>query len=220
MVARGWSAWLAFTNSNPWTGSTWSPWRTRPRLFAGSRALLAGRDSRGAAAAAPPVPPRSRRRPAGPHPGRPGRPSCGWRRPTVHTCAPAPRGIDPRARARSSGAETLVDTVDVFWASVDAPPPSGEQCPPNRIDEDERRPSSHRGKVRGRPRGHPHGAPRRHAQEDRPMGAYYVGLDVHSRETVFVIQDEAGHVMARGTVPTTTDGLARLCREHRLASGT
>src|SRR5262245_25934490 len=90
----------------------------------------------------------------------------------------------------------------------------------HRIDEDERRPSSHRGKVRGRPRGHPHGAPRRHAQEDRPMGAYYVGLDVHSRETVFVIQDEAGHVMARGTVPTTTDGLARLCREHRLASGT
>ena len=28
MVARGWVAWLAFTNSNPSTGSTWSPWRT------------------------------------------------------------------------------------------------------------------------------------------------------------------------------------------------
>jgi transposase len=52
------------------------------------------------------------------------------------------------------------------------------------------------------------------------MGAYYVGLDVHSRETVFVIQDEAGSVVARGAIPTTPEGLARLCREHQLAPGT
>ena len=29
------------------------------------------------------------------------------------------------------------------------------------------------------------------------MGAYYVGLDVHSGETVFVMQDEAGTVVGR-----------------------
>jgi transposase len=98
--------------------------------------------------------------------------------------------------------------------------PLAVHCPRKRIDEDERRSSSHRGKVRGTPRGHPYGAADVQREEDRPMGAYYVGLDVHSRETVFVIQDEAGSVVARGAVPTTPEGLARLCREHQLAPGT
>ncbi len=48
------------------------------------------------------------------------------------------------------------------------------------------------------------------------MGAYYVGLDVHSRETVFVIQDEAGTTVGRGAVPTTPEGLARVCRDYQL----
>ncbi len=52
------------------------------------------------------------------------------------------------------------------------------------------------------------------------MGAYYVGLDVHSRETVFVIQDEAGTVVGRGTVPMTPEGMARLCRDYQLPPGT
>jgi hypothetical protein len=51
------------------------------------------------------------------------------------------------------------------------------------------------------------------------MGAYYVGLDVHSRETVFVIQSEDGTIVARGTVPTTPDGLARVCHDHQLPPG-
>jgi transposase len=52
------------------------------------------------------------------------------------------------------------------------------------------------------------------------MGAYYVGLDVHSQETVFVIPDEAGTVVPRGSVPTTPEGLGAPCREHQLAPGT
>jgi transposase len=52
------------------------------------------------------------------------------------------------------------------------------------------------------------------------MGAYYVGLDVHSQETVFVIQDEAGTIVGRGAVPTTPEGLARLCSDYHLPAGT
>jgi transposase len=52
------------------------------------------------------------------------------------------------------------------------------------------------------------------------MGAYYVGLDVHSRDSVFVIQDEAGAIRGRGVVPTTPAGLAQLCQEHQLPPGT
>jgi hypothetical protein len=39
------------------------------------------------------------------------------------------------------------------------------------------------------------------------MAQYDVGLDVHSKESVFVIQDVDGPVVARGAVPTTPDGL-------------
>jgi hypothetical protein len=43
------------------------------------------------------------------------------------------------------------------------------------------------------------------------MGAYYVGLDVHSRETVFVIQDSTGTVVGRGALPTRPEAFARMC---------
>jgi hypothetical protein len=36
-----------------------------------------------------------------------------------------------------------------------------------------------------------------------PMKAYYVGLDVHSKKSAFVIEDEAAKVIAQGEVPTT-----------------
>ena len=39
------------------------------------------------------------------------------------------------------------------------------------------------------------------------MQSYYVGLDVHSRESVFVVENEAGAIVARGSVPTTINGL-------------
>ena len=38
------------------------------------------------------------------------------------------------------------------------------------------------------------------------MQSYYVGLDVHSRESVFVVENEAGAIVARGSVPTTITG--------------
>ena len=52
------------------------------------------------------------------------------------------------------------------------------------------------------------------------MGAYYVGLDVHSRDTVFVIPDEAGAIIGRGTVPTTPEAFARMCHQYQLPPGT
>jgi hypothetical protein len=52
------------------------------------------------------------------------------------------------------------------------------------------------------------------------MAAYYVGLDVHSRDSVFVIQDEAGAILGRGMVPTTPEGFARLRDEHHVPPGT
>ena len=42
------------------------------------------------------------------------------------------------------------------------------------------------------------------------MQSYYVGLDVHSRESVFVVENEAGVIVARGSVPTTVNGLKHL----------
>jgi transposase len=56
--------------------------------------------------------------------------------------------------------------------------------------------------------------------EDGPMQSYYVGLDVHSKESVFVIEDHAGTAVARGTISTTAAGLARLRDQDGLAPGT
>jgi hypothetical protein len=50
------------------------------------------------------------------------------------------------------------------------------------------------------------GAPKK--KEDSPMAQYYVGLDVHSRQSTFVIEDGAGRVAAQREVPTTPAGLA------------
>jgi transposase len=52
------------------------------------------------------------------------------------------------------------------------------------------------------------------------MGEYYVGLDVHSRESVFVIQHADGTIAARGSVPTNGAGFRRLRDEHRLPAET
>jgi transposase len=48
----------------------------------------------------------------------------------------------------------------------------------------------------------------------------YVGLDVHSKASVFVIADATGRVTARGEVPTTPQGLERLRTQYGLAAGT
>jgi hypothetical protein len=48
----------------------------------------------------------------------------------------------------------------------------------------------------------------------------YVGLDVHSRQSVFVIEDEDGNVVAHGEVPTSREGMERLRNEQALPAGT
>jgi hypothetical protein len=41
-------------------------------------------------------------------------------------------------------------------------------------------------------------------------------LDVHSKSSVFVIEDMEGKVVGRGEVPTTREGFERLKGEHGL----
>jgi Transposase len=48
----------------------------------------------------------------------------------------------------------------------------------------------------------------------------YVGLDVHSKRSVFLIEGAAGQVRGRGDIPTTPAGLATLRTEYGLAPGT
>src|SRR5258708_39117094 len=71
------------------------------------------------------------------------------------------------------------------------------------------RPARHCGMVRSRPRGRCAQRPNRRRRTAR-CKAYYVGLDVHSRESVFVVENEAGAIVARGSVPTTVSGLKHL----------
>ena len=52
------------------------------------------------------------------------------------------------------------------------------------------------------------------------MTRYYVGLDVHSRQSAYVIQNGAGRVVGTGEVPTTAAGLRMLCDQHPLPPGT
>lgn len=48
----------------------------------------------------------------------------------------------------------------------------------------------------------------------------YVGLDVHSKRSVFVIEAEDGRVVARGDIPTTPAGFRQLQRQHELVAET
>lgn len=48
----------------------------------------------------------------------------------------------------------------------------------------------------------------------------YVGLDVHSKASVFVIQDGHGQVMAQGEMPTTPEGFRRWHEAQRLPTAT
>jgi len=52
------------------------------------------------------------------------------------------------------------------------------------------------------------------------MEQYDVGLDVHSRQSPYVIEDGAGQVIARGEVPTTPAALDTLRTTHHLPPGT
>jgi transposase len=48
----------------------------------------------------------------------------------------------------------------------------------------------------------------------------YIGLDVHSKETVYVAQDDSGKVTAQGRVTTTAEGLYELVERLDAAKGT
>jgi transposase len=48
----------------------------------------------------------------------------------------------------------------------------------------------------------------------------YVGLDAHSKNCVYVIQDENGKRVGEGSVATTMEGLQLLCTRHELVAGT
>jgi len=48
----------------------------------------------------------------------------------------------------------------------------------------------------------------------------YVGLDAHSKNSVYVIQDGNGKLVAEGRVPTSLEGLQEMCHRHELPAGT
>jgi transposase len=52
------------------------------------------------------------------------------------------------------------------------------------------------------------------------MEPYTVGLDVHSRESVFVVQDATGVVTGEGKIPTTEPGFREWQAAHALPPGT
>jgi transposase len=52
------------------------------------------------------------------------------------------------------------------------------------------------------------------------MTQYYVGLDVHSRQSAFAIEDHEGRVIAQGETPTTPAGFERLRAAYQLPPGT
>src|SRR5262249_45567432 len=56
-------------------------------------------------------------------------------------------------------------------------------------------------------------------EEGSPMEAD-VGLDVHSKRSVFVIEAADGRVVARGDLPTTPTGFRRLREQQALAAET
>src|SRR5438445_2002390 len=121
-------------NSNPWTGSSWSPAQTRPRLFLGSPAPRGACDSPAAAGALRPARPSSGRPGGAPHHGRPGAPSSGCTGPTARTAAPAPRASVLCEPARRCVAGTPVGTThgsSASWMLLSAPTLG---CPRNRVN--------------------------------------------------------------------------------------
>jgi transposase len=50
--------------------------------------------------------------------------------------------------------------------------------------------------------------------------ARYIGLDAHSKNCVYAIQDEHGKLAGEGSVPTTLEGLQLLCARYELPAGT
>ncbi len=52
------------------------------------------------------------------------------------------------------------------------------------------------------------------------MSELYIGLDVHRKKTVYVIQSADGDVMAEGKTPTHREGIEQMVLKHELEPGT
>ena len=48
----------------------------------------------------------------------------------------------------------------------------------------------------------------------------YVGLDAHSKNSVFVMQNEEGRILGQGRVPTSAGGFREMRDLHQLTPGT
>lgn len=48
----------------------------------------------------------------------------------------------------------------------------------------------------------------------------YIGMDVHSKQTVYVAQDESGSVIVQGSVATTEQGLSEMIKAAEVPTGT
>src|SRR5262245_53268679 len=134
MVATGWTAWCAVTNSNPWTGPYWSPVQTRPRLLTRSRVLPGAGGPPGGAGAVRPVPPSSARRCVHRRRGPLASPSCGSPARRARTGGPILPASAPSPPTRRSAAGTPARTADgssASWTLLSAPTMG---CPRNRVN--------------------------------------------------------------------------------------
>jgi transposase len=52
------------------------------------------------------------------------------------------------------------------------------------------------------------------------MSEVYVGMDVHRKKTVYVMQGGTGEVLAEGTIPTHREGIQEMVLSHELVPGT
>ena len=52
------------------------------------------------------------------------------------------------------------------------------------------------------------------------MAEFYVGIDVHSKDCVYAVQDEHGTLLGEGSVSTSPEGLLSLRRRFELPDGT
>jgi len=48
----------------------------------------------------------------------------------------------------------------------------------------------------------------------------YIGMDIHCKKTVYVIQEGSGKVIAQGSVPTSVEGFSKILDELTVPSGT
>jgi transposase len=57
-------------------------------------------------------------------------------------------------------------------------------------------------------------------ERGQPMESYYIGMDIHHKKTMYVVMDEAGKIVDRGSINTTQEEYAGLFFKGKIPAGT